>query len=163
MLRVILTVQFWSLFILSSFKFAVGMPSAMLLFNFTFLEGFIFGIAAGFFGIWFWLYISKPLFKAIDYMINHYRGSHPKPKKRIFTKRMRRLAKLKMKYGLIGIALITPTLISIPVGTIIAARIYKHDRRLVFLYLALSVVVWSALFSALISIFHVQPTPPTLP
>lgn len=156
MLGKILTVKFWSLFLLSSLKFAFGVPAALLYYKFSFLEGLIFGSASGFFGIYFWLYISKPLFKAIDYVITRYRGSHPRPKKRIFTPRMRRMAKLKAKYGLIGISIITPILLSIPLGTILAARIYKHDRRHVFLYLAASVVAWSVILSAINAFFHMK-------
>lgn len=156
MLSKILTVKFWSLFVIASLKFAFGVPVALMFYNFNFLQGLVFGLGSGIFGIWFWLYVSKALFKAIDYLKDQYRGKHPKPKKRIFTKRSRRLAKMKARYGLIGIAAITPVLLSIPVGTILAARIYKHDRRHVFMYLAASVIIWSVVFSAIHAFLHMR-------
>jgi hypothetical protein len=154
MLSQLLTVKFWSLFILSSLKFAFGVPAALGIYNFNFAEALLFSFCAGTFGVWFWLYLSKQLFKIIDYFKGQYRGKHPKPKQKIFSKRSRKLASLKARYGLIGIAIITPVFLSIPVGTILAARIYKHDRRHVLMYLVASVAAWSLIFSSIITLLH---------
>lgn len=154
MLSKILSVKFFALFFTSSVKFAFGVPAALLFYHFNFFQGVLFAFSAGIFGVWFWLYLSKFLFKAVDYLKDTYRGNHPKPKRKIFTKQSRKFARLKSKYGLVGISIITPALLSIPVGTLLAARIYKHDRRHVFLYLAASVAGWSVLFSAVITVFH---------
>ncbi len=153
MLSKLITLKFWGLFIMASVKFAVGVPAALLFYHFNFLQGFAFSVASGLFGIYFWLYISKFMFKAIDFIKDKYQGKINKKKKRIFTPYKRKLVRLKTRYGLIGISIITPTIISIPVGTIVAARIYKHDRRHVFIYLAVSVIAWSAMFSALFTFF----------
>jgi hypothetical protein len=75
--------------------------------------------------------------------------SKPAAPKRRFTKRNRMLVKIINSYGLPGIALITPTIISIPVGTILAGRLF-HNHKRVFLYLAASVALWSALLSSLL-------------
>lgn len=156
MLSQLLTFKFWSLFLLSSVKFAFGVPAALLFYRFGFVEGFVFALGSGLFGVWFWLYVSKPLFRLIDYLVDKYRGNHPRPKKKIFTKRSRKMARLKARYGLIGISIITPIILSIPVGTIIAARIYKHDRRHVFMYLAISVIGWSVILSGINAFFHMK-------
>ncbi|MCB0397069.1 MAG: hypothetical protein KDD36_10465 [Flavobacteriales bacterium] len=68
-----------------------------------------------------------------------------KPHK-IFTRSNRRLVRIKTKYGLPGIAFLTPALLSIPVGTFLAIRYYRHEEKKAFLYLAISVIAWSLLF-----------------
>jgi hypothetical protein len=63
-------------------------------------------------------------------------------KKKIFTRQSRVFVRIIKKYGLPGIALITPTIISIPIGTILARRLYPN-RKKVFSYLLISVFLWS--------------------
>jgi hypothetical protein len=68
------------------------------------------------------------------------------PKK--FTRMRRLIARVKMRFGLLGIAFITPCLISIPIGTIIATDLFRK-RKPVILYLTISLVFWSILLNAL--------------
>lgn len=69
-------------------------------------------------------------------------GKHPK----VFTRFNRFVVKVKGMHGLLGIAAVLP-FISIPVGSILAAKYFKHDRRTVPALLG-SVAVWSVLLSA---------------
>lgn len=62
--------------------------------------------------------------------------------RRIFTRGNKRIIRIKNKFGLAGIAFITPCLISIPIGTLVAVGIYRK-RRPVLLYLLISLVLWS--------------------
>ena len=71
---------------------------------------------------------------------------------RIFTRRNRMIVKLVRKYGLIGIVVLTPVFLSIPLGTFLAARFYAGNRFLVY-YLIGSVVFWSLFMSSAISFF----------
>jgi len=71
---------------------------------------------------------------------------------RRFTKRNRFIIKLVRKYGLFGIVILTPVLLSIPVGTFIATRYYSSNRYLLF-YLSGSVLFWSLFMSSAISLF----------
>ena len=70
-----------------------------------------------------------------------------KPKK-VFTRNKRFVIRIKMKFGLIGIALITPSLISIPIGSIVAANFYRKKRG-VLLYLVGSLIFWSFLLNGI--------------
>lgn len=63
-------------------------------------------------------------------------------KKRLFTAHNRRVVKIWKKYGLVGLAFLTPILISIPIGTVIAAH-YVHNKRKLFLYMFVAIVFWS--------------------
>lgn len=70
-----------------------------------------------------------------------------KPSKN-FTRTRRFVVRVKMKFGLTGIAVITPCIISIPIGTIIAAQFFRR-RRPVLLYLTISLVAWSLILNGI--------------
>lgn len=69
---------------------------------------------------------------------------------RIFTKRNRWLVKLKHGSGLRGVAALTPLVLTIPLGSILAARYFRHDRRTVPA-LMLSVVLQALCVSAVLN------------
>jgi hypothetical protein len=71
---------------------------------------------------------------------------------RRFTKRNRLIIKVVRKYGLTGIVVLTPVILSIPIGTFLATRYYASNRYLL-IYLISSVLFWSLLMSSAISIF----------
>lgn len=68
------------------------------------------------------------------------------PPKRIFTRTNRLIVRLKSGYGLKGLAIIVPTILSIPIGTVIAAKYFRHDRRTLPVLLS-SVVLWAVVLS----------------
>ncbi len=71
---------------------------------------------------------------------------------RRFTRRNRFIIKIIRKYGLTGIVVLTPVLLSIPIGTFLATRYYSSNRYLL-VYLISSVLFWSLLMSSAISLF----------
>ena len=62
--------------------------------------------------------------------------------KRVFTKGNRRFIKIKSKYGLIGIAALTPILLSIPLGCFLASRFYTGKKTTIPIMLA-GIVFWA--------------------
>lgn len=58
----------------------------------------------------------------------------------IFTKMNRRIIRVKHSSGYLGIAALTPLVLTIPLGGILAARFFRHDRRTIPAML-LSVIV----------------------
>lgn len=68
------------------------------------------------------------------------------PPKRIFTRTNRLIVRIKRGYGIKGLAVIVPVVLSIPVGTIIAAKYFRHDRRTLPVLLS-SVVIWAVVLS----------------
>ncbi len=70
-----------------------------------------------------------------------------KPRK-VFTRTKRFVIRIKMKFGLVGIALVTPCIISIPIGTIVAANFYRK-RKGVLLYFIVSLLLWSLILNGL--------------
>lgn len=56
------------------------------------------------------------------------RKKRKKKKNRVFTKRNRMLIKLRRNYGMWGIILLTPVLLSLPVGAFLLRKYYHHKR-----------------------------------
>jgi len=139
-------------FLLCMVKFVVGVPALYAATNWGFLPMFAFSTIAGSCGVIAFLFFERGLMNlwtAVKHKLPL--KSKPSAPKRRFTKRNRMLVKIINSYGLPGIALITPTIISIPVGTILAGRLF-HNHKRVFLFLAASVALWSALLSSLLVI-----------
>lgn len=74
------------------------------------------------------------------------------PKKRNFSRMNKVIVNVKRKFGLIGLAIITPAIISIPIGCILAAK-YFRTRSLTLPLLLLSTLLWSLFLSGIASLF----------
>lgn len=134
--------------IIASVKFAITVPTFILSQNpaLPFWQALLFGVASGTFGVVFFMVLSKYLLQFWHWMMHVLKlNLHKKPKK-VFTKKSRRLVKIKTQYGLVGIAILNPVVLSIPIGTFIAVRFYKNKKK-VFLYLFGGVVLWSLIFA----------------
>lgn len=143
MVNILLTILF------SSFKFAVTFPLVILQFDFSFAETILWTNVGGILGVYFFAFLSG---KLIAWWKRTFRRPHrdfhedgAQPKK-IFTKRKRRIVRLKQQYGLIGIALATPILLSIPVGVFLVVRYYRSSRAK-FFYLMASNLLWSVIYT----------------
>lgn len=133
----------------SSVKFAMTFPLAVLQFNFGFAECILWTNLGGLLGIYFFAYLSD---KLIIWWRNKFvvrRKPHKTEgqQKKVFTKRNRRIVRIKQRYGLIGIALITPLLLSIPLGTFLMIRYYPRSR-FGIVALICSNILWSVIYTA---------------
>ncbi len=117
------------------------------------------GIIGGCFGITVYLYSLDYLLKTYKKHL-HNKKQHeiietPVKKKPIFTKRNRMIVRLMQKYGLNGIAVLTP-LLSLPLGVFIAGRIndkFIQNRKKVLLYLCTSMVIWTFVLTGVSHLF----------
>jgi hypothetical protein len=122
----------------------------VLQFNFSFLETVLWTNVGGIAGIYFFAFLSG---KVIDWWKRNFGKSRKNStgakehSKKIFTRRKRRIVLIKQKYGLVGLAFITPLLLSIPVGVFLVIRYYRSSRNK-FLYLIASNVLWSVIYTA---------------
>lgn len=134
--------------IIASVKFAITVPTFILSQNppLPFWQALLFGISSGTFGIVFFMVLSKYLIRAWQWIIRVLGLDKNRKPKKVFSKKSRRLVRIKSKYGLVGIALLNPVILSIPIGTFIAVRFYKNKKK-VFLYLFGGVVLWSLIFA----------------
>lgn len=133
----------------STWKFAATFPVAIYLFKMTFTETVLYTNIGGFIGIIVSLFFSKGLILLWNKIFPGKAGSKKKQKKK-FTKSNRRLVMLKSKYGMPGIAILTPVLLSIPIGTFLTAKYYGKKRANYFL-LALGQVVWSFIYTIVLT------------
>lgn len=67
--------------------------------------------------------------------------------RRSFTRTNKLIVKVKRNQGLHGLAALTPVLISIPIGTILAARYFRNDKRTLPVLFS-SVLVWDIILSS---------------
>jgi hypothetical protein len=71
---------------------------------------------------------------------------------KVFTKRNRFIAKFRSKFGLPGIIILSPVVLSLPIGAFLLNKYYsKH--KLAFSYMVLSILSWAAVFVAFAIIF----------
>lgn len=128
------------------------MPAAVILFKYNFLKVFITSVSGGVFGTITSTYISAAVLKWWD---NYKEGKPSFKKRKVFTKTNRRIIRLKQRFGLTGIAILSPILLSIPLGAFLGERFYK-DKGKVIIYLSISVILWSVTLYGLFYLFHDQ-------
>lgn len=157
MFQILLTI------LMSAVKFAMTFPVAVMQFRFDFLETILWTNVGGLIGIYFFARVSEVLIRWWNRTFRPHRASGDgngnsrseelisaqgnSRRKRIFTRRNRRIVRIKQRYGLIGIAATTPLLLSIPVGTFLVVRYYRTVRAK-FIYLASANLVWSVIYTS---------------
>jgi hypothetical protein len=123
-------------------------------FGFTFLQNFLFTSIGGCIGVIVFFRLSSWLMERARLKALRKRAermaSGAASAVRIFTKWNRWIIRLKHTSGLRGIAALTPLVLTIPVGSVLAARYFRHDRRTIPA-LMLSVVLQALCVSALLS------------
>lgn len=136
--------EFWkiaSVFVSCAFFFGkIGMPAAVSLFKFDFAKSILISCAGGISGAVGSTYLSAGILRWWERFKERW-FSHHEPKKK-FTKTNRRIIMIKRRFGMLGIAILSPILLSIPVGAFLGERFYKKKGK-VILYLSGSVIFWS--------------------
>ncbi len=124
----------FSILLWSSTKFLVGSGIALATLNP--LEGAITTMIGGVAGVVVWVFFGHGLKSLWLKVIG------AKKPVTVFSKRNRYLVKLKNKGGLWLIALLTPGILSIPVGCLVSITI-EQDRFKVISIQAVGIVIWS--------------------
>ncbi|RMG80601.1 MAG: hypothetical protein D6707_06140 [Bacteroidetes bacterium] len=57
--------------------------------------------------------------------------------------------KVKSRFGILGVALITPVILSIPLGSMLAARFFS-DNKMALPILMIAVLFWSVVLTTLV-------------
>ena len=109
-------------------------------YDYNFGESMILAITSSMMGVVFFSYTRNAL-KMLWYRLR----PEPKPVVVKVNWRTRLIAKTRSRFGLAGIAFLTPILLSIPVGSMMAMSLYKN-KRMVFAYMFASICFWSLLF-----------------
>ncbi len=143
--RVFTVILFCSLFFSK-----MGMPAACILFKFNMFKVILVSCIGGIGGSIFYVYLFAAILKWWDKRKHLKSGGK---KKIIFTKTNRRIIKIKHRFGLLGISILTPVILSIPLGAFLAERFYKNKPK-VILYLSVCTVFWSFAFYFIYYLFY---------
>ena len=128
---------------LSGFKFLIAIPLSAYQYDFNFIQTLIFSIVGGVIGVF--------LFSTLSNKINKLFPKKNKVK-RIKKRGIKEAITIKTarKYGVYGIAAITPILLSIPIGTLIALRFFPEKKKTIPILMS-SVVIWSLILSIVLT------------
>ncbi len=75
---------------------------------------------------------------------------------RKFKPSNRFIVKVKKRLGLFGLALVTPCLISIPIGAIAIMSFFCHKRKAAFIYLFVSLAFWALALNTVAHVFKLS-------
>lgn len=131
-----------SVFLLSSVKFFAG-PILAKSIGFTYLKTLVVSSLGGIFGVFSFYNLGT---RIVDFFPNFFKPI--KKKKKIFTKKNKFFVNVIRNYGLFGLSIFSPVLISIPVGAFLAARFFNNQKNTTLLVMAISVVLWSVSISS---------------
>lgn len=155
--------------LIASVKFLFA-PFEAERYNFSFVESFAITTIGGLIGIFAFYYAgtkivswwrhSMALIKSI-FVRKPAAVIEQKPRRK-FTRTKRFVIRIKMKFGIIGIAFITPCLISIPIGTIVGANFYRKKRG-VMLYFVGSLILWSLILNGIAQYLKLSQYIPDIP
>ena len=121
-----------------------------MFFEFNFLKSFLVAVGGGIMGNIVFTYLSAAIIKAIhDFRVKR----NLIHRKRIFTKFNRRVIYVKQRFGLAGIAFITPIFLSTPVGAFLAERFFKKKGKII-IYLSVATIFWGFAMYLILLFFH---------
>tara|TARA_B110000908_G_scaffold149850_1_gene183411 strand:- start:1231 stop:1656 length:426 start_codon:yes stop_codon:yes gene_type:complete len=129
---------------LSGIKFMFAIPLSIIKYDFTFIQTLLFSVIGGVLSIFVFSYLSDKIYKLIK------KKKQNKVKKRSMKKAL--AIKTARKYGLVGIAVLTPIFLSIPIGTYLALYFFPEKRKTIPVLIT-SVVAWSLVLSVALTAF----------
>ncbi len=74
---------------------------------------------------------------------------------RKFTKRNKTIVLLRRKFGIWGVVILSPIILSIPLGALLGSKYFKHNKHFIPLMI-FSIAIWGVLSSAFFSLFMNQ-------
>jgi hypothetical protein len=134
-------------FLLSSVKYALGVAWCMARFDNHYLSFFV-TLLGGATGV--------VVFTYFGHVIQAWWAKFRK-KKKVFSKTNRRLVWLRNYGGLGIVALLSPIIISIPGGCLLAST-FVHSRKKILLYMFASLLLWSVAIFGALELFKVDLT-----
>jgi len=154
-------------FLLASVKYVLTFPFAILI-GFNFQQTVISVTLGGLVGFFFFYHFSGFAINRFHHVKTFLRkylpiSVHSKYRQlknwrksitgeRVFSRRNRFIAKFRSKYGLAGIVILSPVVLSIPFGAFLLHKYYSKNK-FAMPYMVLSILSWTAVFVAFALIF----------
>lgn len=138
---------FVSVMLISAIKMGIGGVPLAITLNLSFLETIVFTSAGAIVGMIFFTYLSS-------WILELFAKLFPKSKtpKKIITRKNKLIINVKNRFGLIGVAFLTPLILSIPVGSFLAVRYFGNKPKIMF-YMTCSILLWSVSLSTISFLF----------
>lgn len=154
-------------YLLATIKYFVTFPYSLLI-GLNFTQTIIVVTIGGISGFFFFFYLSGYLIR-LFHVYKHFllsglrslfhidlrqlfSGQGTKSPKRRVTRKTRLLVNLRKRYGFWGIIIMTPSLLSIPIGAFLLKKYYPR-RKNAATYMTISILGWALLFSSIFIIF----------
>ncbi|MBD0260387.1 MAG: hypothetical protein ICV83_32120 [Cytophagales bacterium] len=132
--------KYFTVFLSSMIKF-IGGPLSGTAFGLSWVETCIFTVLG--------MMTSVVIFSLLGAEVRSRLFNRRKKKRRLFTSRNRRIVRIWRRYGLTGVAFLTPLIFSPILGTIVASSFGEPWKR-IFVYMLVSAVFWGVVFSLLV-------------
>lgn len=137
-----------SVFLMSTVKFVFGGVPLALGLGFSFFEAVTVTSAGGIVGVTFFVTMSDKLIAYFKKRKARKQLENPNHvRKKVFTRTNKIIVIAKQRFGLLGISLLTPLLLSIPIGCFLAVRYFNDKQRILF-YMFGSILFWSVSISS---------------
>jgi hypothetical protein len=154
-------------FLLATVKYVFTFPIALLI-GLNFKQTLISVTLGGLVGFFFFYHFSGFAIRNLHHLKTFIKKYSPIPLhlwyrklaiwrknmtgERVFSRRNRFIARFRAKFGLPGIVILSPVILSIPIGAFLLHKYYsKH--KLARPYMVLSILSWTAVFVAFALIF----------
>jgi len=121
-----------------------AIPLSVLKYDFNFIQTLLFTVVGGVLSVLVFSFLSDKIYKLIK------KRRKNKVKKRSMKKAL--AIKTARKYGLFGIAFLTPIFLSIPIGTYLALHFFPEKKKTIPILIT-SVVAWSLVLSIALTSF----------
>jgi len=159
-----------NVFLLSSIKFVIS-PAYSFFLGLNYWETILLTSIGGIFGFFFFYLLTKFIIyefhqlKQLVYcyipttLINSIKRLKPayrdRRAKKIFTRRNRMIVQIKNQYGMLGLIILTPVLLSIPFGAFLSYKYYGRRKKLIPLMMA-AIISWAVVISTFYSLIPVH-------
>jgi membrane protein YqaA with SNARE-associated domain len=129
---------------LSGIKFLIAIPLSAFKYDFNFLQTLLFSVVGGVLGVLIFSYLSEKIYNLFA----------KNKKSKIKNRSIKKIIAIKTarKYGLFGIAFLTPIFLSIPIGTFLALRFFPEKKKTIPILIT-SVIGWSLILSVVLTSF----------
>ncbi len=134
--------EFFAVFIASALKPGIaGIPTAVLVFGFNFFETLIVCSLGGITGSFFFSFLIDAVIKSFNKLISKIYPNRKSNKKK-FTKVNRFIIIMKKRFGILGVSIIAPLFLSIPLGVFICLKFFGDRPKIIF-WMSIFVVFWT--------------------